>query len=91
MPCVPFVSELVATLTGVTFEATVMLNAFVAVCAVGVVASVTFTVKLNVPEAVGVPEIAPLEAVKLNPPGNEPALMLQLYGVVPPLATNVAL
>jgi hypothetical protein len=50
---------------------------------------VTFTVKLNVPEEVGVPEIAPVEAVKVNPAGNAPALMLQLYGVVPPLAAKV--
>jgi len=52
---------------------------------------VTFVVKLNVPAAVGVPEIDPLEAVKLKPPGSAPALTLQLYGVVPPLAVKVAL
>jgi phosphoribosylcarboxyaminoimidazole (NCAIR) mutase len=50
---------------------------------------VTFTVKLNVPEEVGMPEIAPVEAVKVNPAGNAPALMLQLYGIVPPLAAKV--
>ena len=70
---------------------TAILRAFVAVCAVGVVESVTFTVKLKVPDVVGVPEMAPLEAVKLSPAGNAPALMLQLYGVVPPLAARVAL
>ena len=38
----------------------VMLSACVAVCAVGVVESVAFTVKLVVPEALGVPVICPL-------------------------------
>lgn len=55
------------------------------------VESVTSTVKLYVPDAVGVPEIAPLAGVILNPEGRDPALTLQLYGVVPPLAASVAL
>jgi hypothetical protein len=38
---------------------------------------VTFTVKLNDPDAVGVPEIVPpVESV--NPPGRAPELILQL-------------
>jgi hypothetical protein len=78
VPCVPFANELVVKLTGVAPTPTVMLRAFVAVCAVGVVESVIFTVKLNVPDAVGVPEIAPLEAVKLKPEGSDPELMLQV-------------
>ena len=48
-----------------------------AVCAVGVVESVTFTVKLNEPEAVGVPEIVPAED-RVRPAGKAPELMLQL-------------
>ena len=64
--------------TGVTAAATVMLNDFVAVCAVGAVESVTLTVKLNVPAVVGVPEIVPLAVASVRPPGNAPALMLQL-------------
>jgi hypothetical protein len=41
--------------------------------------SVTFTVKSNVPAAVGVPEITPvLGLLKLNPAGNVPALMLHV-------------
>jgi hypothetical protein len=75
--------------TGVTAAATVMLNACAAVCAVGAVESVTFAVKLNVPAVVGVPEIVPLAAASVRPAGNAPELMLQLYGVVPPLAANV--
>ena len=50
--------------------------------------SVAFTVKLKEPEAVGVPEIVPAED-RVTPAGNAPARMLQLYGVVPPLAASV--
>ena len=45
--------------------------------------------KVNVPAVVGVPEIVPLDAASVRPAGNAPALTLQLYGVVPPLAGNV--
>ena len=78
VPTVPDGTVLVVILTGVTAAATVRLNDFVAVCAVGVVESVTFAVKLNVPDAVGVPEIVPVAAVSVSPPGNAPELMLQL-------------
>jgi hypothetical protein len=74
---------------GVTAAATVRENDFVAVCAVGVVESVTFAVKPNEPDAVGVPEIVPA-LDRVRPDGRAPELMLQLYGVVPPLAANVA-
>jgi hypothetical protein len=53
-------------------------------------ASATFTVKVEVPDVVGVPEIAPDEAFKLSPAGSDPLLKLQEYGVVPPLACNIA-
>jgi hypothetical protein len=66
-----------------------MLNDCVAVCAVGAVESVAFAVKLNDPAVVAVPEIVPLVVASVRPAGNAPALMLQLYGVVPPLACNV--
>jgi hypothetical protein len=66
-----------------------MLNDCAAVCGVGAVESVTLAVKLNVPAVVGVPEITPVDAARLNPAGSVPALTLQLYGVVPPLACNV--
>ena len=65
----------------------VMLSAAVAVPAVGVAESVTFAVKLNVPVTVGVPVIAPvLGLLKVRPVGNAPALMLHVYGGVPPMA-----
>jgi hypothetical protein len=75
--------------TVVVAGATVMVSDLVAVCAVGVVASITLTVKLNTPEAVGVPEIVPLPALKLTPVGSDPALIDHVYGVVPPLAERV--
>ena len=42
----------------------VRLKAFVAVCAEGKVESVTLAVKLNEPDAVGVPEIVPVAAAR---------------------------
>jgi hypothetical protein len=82
-------TELVVTCTGVTAAATVRLNDCVAVCAVGEVASVTLTVKVKEPDAVGVPVIVPLDAASVRPAGSAPELMLQLYGVVPPVAPSV--
>jgi hypothetical protein len=51
-------------------------------------ASATLNVMENDPDAVGVPLSAPA-ALKLNPAGSIPALTDHVYGVVPPLATNV--
>ena len=73
---------------GVTTAATTMLRLAVAVFA-GALESATRTVKLNVPEAVGVPLIWPA-AFRLNPAGKAPAESDQLYGPVPPLAANEA-
>jgi len=39
---------------------------------------------------VGVPAITPLEGVNDRPGGNEPAVIDQVSGGVPPLAVNVA-
>jgi len=50
--------------------------------------SVTVTVKVNVPEPVGDPEMAPA-LVKLNPAGSAPALTANEYGVKPPEAVTV--
>jgi hypothetical protein len=53
--------------------------------------SVTFTVKVLVPAAVGVPEIAPA-ALKESPAGSEePLARFQMSEPAPPLACNVAL
>jgi hypothetical protein len=88
VPTCPEGTEVVVICTGVTAAATVSVNDFVAVCVVGVVESATLAVKLNEPEAVGVPEIVPFAAM-FNPPGRTPELMLQVYGVVPPVAASV--
>ena len=53
----------------------VMLRFAVAVAAAE---SVTFTVKLETPVALGVPVIAPVFAFTLNPVGSVPALMLHV-------------
>jgi hypothetical protein len=67
---------------------TTIAKAAVAVRGVGLVESVTCTVKLEVPVAVGVPEIvAPL---RLNPAGSAPAVIAHVYGGVPPPAASVA-
>lgn len=52
-------------------------------------ASITCTVKEELPDVVGVPEIVPVDAVRLNPAGSEPDVTLQVYGVVPPDAASV--
>ena len=53
---------------------TTMLRFAVAVFAVGVSESVTVTVKFAVPEAVGVPEMAPVEALRVRPAGKLPVV-----------------
>jgi hypothetical protein len=54
-------------------------------------ASVTRTVKVLVPTAVGVPEIFPVSPEMVSPEGIVPELTDHLYGGVPPTADNVAL
>src|SRR5215472_2505484 len=49
--------------------------------------SVASTVKLKVPEAVGVPDITP-ELEIVSPAGSEPTLMLNVTGGVPPVVEN---
>ena len=55
----------------------------------GVVKSVTCTVKLELPVLLGVPAMAPLDE-RLRPDGNEPAVIVHRYGGVPPEAESVA-
>lgn len=51
--------------------------------------SVNFTVKLNCPVCVGVPEITPVFAFKIKPGGSvEPVGKLQVTGGVPPVKVN---
>ncbi len=58
------------------------------VCA-GLPLSLTVTVKVNVPLAVGVPEITPLPAARLTPVGRVPFVTDQVYAGVPPVAWSV--
>jgi hypothetical protein len=50
--------------------------------------SLTLTVKLAIPDVVGVPVIWP-EVPRLNPAGNAPEVIDHVYVPVPPLACNV--
>jgi len=65
------------------------LKLVLAVCA-GELESVTLTVNEDVPEAVGVPLICPVEAFSVSPPGSKPLAIAQVYGVLPPLAARDA-
>ena len=47
--------------------------------------------KFDVPAAVGVPEIAPVAAFRVNPVGSVPAVTDQVIGAVPPADCSVAL
>ncbi len=62
-----------------------MESAFVAVAAT---LSVTFAVKLEVPDVVGVPVMAPDEALRESPAGRLPDCSDHVYGVVPPVAVS---
>ena len=42
-----------------------------------------------IPAVVGTPEIVPVDADSVRPAGSAPELMLQLYGVVPPVAPSI--
>jgi hypothetical protein len=68
----------------------VMLRFAVAVL-VGLSESVTVTVKLIAPTCgpVGLPVIAPVEALRLSPAGRLPVVTAHEYGVIPPVAAKV--
>ena len=53
-------------------------------------ASVTLTVKFEVPVLVGVPEMVP-DILRVRFAGRDPAETLQANGGVPPVAVNVSL
>jgi hypothetical protein len=56
-------------------DVTVTLNVFVAL---EEIASVAFTVKVEVPELVGVPETTPVPDDRTSPEGSVPEAMVQL-------------
>jgi hypothetical protein len=47
------------------------------------------TVKLAVPAAVELPLIAPLVLLSARPVGSAPCEIVQVYGVIPPVAASV--
>ena len=51
----------------------------------------TWAVKLNVPEVVGVPVMAPVEGFSVKPAGSEPVMIEKVYGGTPPVATSAEL
>ena len=57
----------------------VRLSAFVTFCW-GVPESAAWTVKLDVPAVVGVPEITPVLALRVSPAGSEPTETVQVIG-----------
>ena len=66
-----------------------MLKALLADCW-GLPASFTRAVKVKVPALVGVPDTAPASGIERHPAGRDPLAIDQVYGVVPPVAVNVA-
>ena len=65
-----------------------MVKFALAVCLTGELESVAVTVTLNVPVAVGVPEITPVMELMLSPAGSEEpvcAIQDQEMGAMPPL------
>ena len=66
----------------------IICNDLLAVWDVGGVESVTCTVKLDVPAAVGVPEITPA-VLTVRPAGSVPLARLHAKGGVPPVAVTV--
>ncbi len=70
---------------------TVILSGIAAVVAGGVELSTAFTVKLLVPVALGVPEIAPVAGDKLSPVGSEPLAIDHVIVPVPPLEVSIVL
>jgi len=67
-----------------------MMLSEVASVALWPLASVTFTVKLDVPAAVGVPDSSPVEESSVIPAGGLPLLTDQVYGPVPPETVNMS-
>ena len=62
----------------------------VAVCAVGVVESVTMNPNRGAVATVGVPLISPVDAFSVKPVGSDPSSIPNVYGAVPPIGTPAA-
>lgn len=71
---------------GAGVAVTVMLNAWAASGAMPLEHEI---VPVNTPTAAGVPEIAPVVALRVNPPGKAPALTLHVNVAGVPVAVQV--
>ena len=87
-PVVPATNVTVFTLVIAGAWLTMMSSTWVADCGPIVLESLTFTVKLALPSAVGVPAIAPA-LLRVRPAGSEPPLMVKVRAPVPPEAAMV--
>ena len=65
-----------------------MIDSAALACCAGDPMSLTVTVKLVVPAAVGVPEITPVDAFRVNPAASDPELTDQVSLPVPPVAAS---
>ena len=77
MPVVPPASEDVLIASVGTAAAIVIVRDLLLVCC-GEPASATLNVIEKLPDCVGVPEIAPVEALSVKPVGKEPVVIDQL-------------
>jgi hypothetical protein len=87
VPIVALGSVVVVTIKVATLS-TVSVSVAETVCAV-VSLSVTCTVKVEAPSAVGVPLMTPVFDI-VNPAGRLPLVSFQKYGCIPPVAISVA-
>src|ERR1700690_151313 len=55
------------------------------------VESTTWAVKLYVPAVVGVPVMAPVDALSVKPGGRVPVMIENVYGATPPVAISAEL
>jgi len=87
-PVVPATNVTLLALVIVGAWLTAMLSTWVVDCGPTVLESLTFTVKLAFPSAVGVPVIAP-PLLRVRPAGSEPLLIVKVRAPVPPEAAMV--
>src|SRR5947209_1135695 len=72
--------------TNVRFDVTARVNCFDTATEL---LSITCAVNVKLPPRVGTPEIVAVAASKESAAGRPPALMLHMYGAVPPTAASV--
>jgi len=86
MPLVSVVGEVMLN-AGQEAGLMVIENALSTVCAPAPQLSTARTVKLNVPAAVGIPDMSPVELIFISD-GREPAITVKVTGTCPPVVLN---